>query len=101
MADDQAYPLRVAGEDFICFACKRGQRFIPREIRLNTGGMTLMGLDWLNKAADGAICERCGYVHSFLGENHQWGRATQKPARSEQSTRPGGKPRRSAGKRRE
>lgn len=72
MADHEAYGLRVAGEEFSCVACKQGTRFFQREIRLNTGGMTLLGLDWLNKAADGAVCERCGYVHSFLGDNHEW-----------------------------
>lgn len=72
MADDRPRGLRVAGEDFTCLACKQGQRFIQREIRLNTAGMSFMGLDWLNRAADGAVCERCGYVHSFLGDNHKW-----------------------------
>ncbi|MDN5853956.1 MAG: DNA-binding protein [Actinomycetia bacterium] len=72
MANYKTYGLRVAGEDFTCIACKHGKRFIQREIKLNTTGMSFMGLDWLNEAADGAVCERCGYVHSFLGNNHQW-----------------------------
>lgn len=70
--DQQAYGLRVVGENFSCLACKAGSRFYRREIRMNTAGMSLMGLDWLNRAADGAICERCGFVHSFMGDAHEW-----------------------------
>ena len=31
-----------------------------------------MDLDWLNKSAEGVICVRCGYVHTFRGQAHQW-----------------------------
>ena len=46
--------------------------FARREIKLTTTGMTFFDLDWLNKSGDGAICLRCGYVHTFLGDAHQW-----------------------------
>lgn len=31
-----------------------------------------MGLDWMNRSGDGAVCTTCGYVHVFLGDAHQW-----------------------------
>ena len=39
---------------------------------MTTTGMTFLDLDWLNKSADGAVCTRCGYVHTFLADAHQW-----------------------------
>jgi hypothetical protein len=56
---------------FVCHACS-GLLFARREIKLTTTGMTFFDLDWLNKSGDGAVCMRCGYVHTFLGEAHQW-----------------------------
>jgi predicted nucleic-acid-binding Zn-ribbon protein len=55
----------VAGRPFACQFCQ-GQEFTDREIKLNTTGLTFFDLDWLNKAAEGLICENCGYVHMFL-----------------------------------
>ncbi|NYI45171.1 putative nucleic-acid-binding Zn-ribbon protein [Nocardioides aromaticivorans] len=46
--------------------------FSQREIKMTTTGMTFMDLDWLNRSADGAICVRCGFVHTFMGDAHQW-----------------------------
>lgn len=99
MATYQTHGLRVAGADFTCIACRQGKRFIRREIKLNTTGMSLMGLDWLNQAADGAVCELCGYVHSFLGYNHEWVRTA--PADGGQSAPPRRRTRRSRGRPRE
>lgn len=31
-----------------------------------------MDLDWLNKSAEGVICIRCGFVHTFMGSPHQF-----------------------------
>lgn len=56
---------QVAGRDFSCQLCG-GQEFADREIKLNTTAMSFFDLDWLNKAAEGLICEACGYVHMFL-----------------------------------
>jgi hypothetical protein len=39
---------------------------------MTTTGMTFFDLDWLNKSADGVICLRCGYVHVFMGNAHQY-----------------------------
>ncbi len=49
---------------FTCLNCG-GSSFTEREIRMNTAGMTLIGLDWLNKAARGIVCDDCHFVHMF------------------------------------
>ena len=54
-----------------CHVCE-GLQFAQREIKMTTTGMTFFDLDWLNRSADGVICVRCGYVHTFLGDAHQW-----------------------------
>jgi hypothetical protein len=54
-----------------CQICK-GLLFASREIKMTTTGMTLFDLDWLNRSADGAICIRCGFVHAFMADAHQW-----------------------------
>lgn len=63
----------VAGEPLTCLACRRGTEFAQREVNMNTKGMSFLGLDWLNRSADGAVCLTCGYVHVFMGdEGHAW-----------------------------
>ncbi len=60
------------GQRFLaCLVCG-GLTFANREIKMNTTGMSFLDLDWLNKSADGAICVRCGFVHTFFGDAHQW-----------------------------
>lgn len=54
-----------------CHVCA-GLVFERREIKMTTTGMTFMDLDWLNKSAEGVICVRCGYVHTFMAQQHQW-----------------------------
>lgn len=54
-----------------CQVCS-GVDFERREIKMTTTGLTMMDLDWLNRSADGAICVRCGYVHTFMADAHQW-----------------------------
>lgn len=54
-----------------CLVCG-GQRFARREVKLNTTGMTFMDLDWANRSGDGAICESCGFVHTFLDGDLIW-----------------------------
>lgn len=54
-----------------CHACG-GLLFARREVKMTTTGMTFLELDWLNRSADGVICARCGYVHTFMGDAHQW-----------------------------
>ena len=54
-----------------CHVCG-GLRFARREIEMTTTGMTFLDLDWLNRSAEGVICLRCGYVHTFMGDAHQF-----------------------------
>jgi hypothetical protein len=54
-----------------CLVCG-GLFFAQREIKMTTTGMTFLDLDWLNRSAEGAICVRCGFVHTFMGDAHQW-----------------------------
>lgn len=53
-----------------CHVCS-GLVFARREIKMTTTGMTFMDLDWLNRSAEGVICVRCGFVHTFMGNAHQ------------------------------
>ena len=63
--------IRPSQSFLSCQVCS-GLLFAQREIKMTTTGMTFFDLDWLNKSADGAICLRCGFVHTFLGDAHQW-----------------------------
>ncbi len=63
--------IRPTQRFLACLVCG-GTSYAQREIKMNTTGMSFLDLDWLNKSADGAICLRCGYVHTFLGDAHQW-----------------------------
>jgi predicted nucleic-acid-binding Zn-ribbon protein len=54
-----------------CQVCQ-GLEFAQREIKMTTTGMTFFDLDWANKSADGVVCVRCGFVHTFMGEAHEW-----------------------------
>lgn len=56
---------QVVGTDMTCQFCGQTD-FTEREIKLNTTGLSLFDLDWLNKAAEGLVCSTCGYVHMFL-----------------------------------
>lgn len=63
--------VQVLGRPFICHVCGY-DRFIQREIQLQTPGMAFFDLDWLNQSADSAICNHCGYVHMFFKNAHTW-----------------------------
>ena len=54
-----------------CHVCG-GLLFARREIKMTTTGMTFLDLDWLNRSAEGVICLRCGFVHTFMGDAHQF-----------------------------
>ena len=64
--------VRVLGEPLTCVVCRTGTEFERREVQLNTKGLTFLGLDWLEKSGDAAMCLTCGYVHVFVGEAHEW-----------------------------
>ena len=61
----------VQGKRLLCLICS-SDTFAQREIKLNTTGMSFMGLDWANKSGVGAICRTCGFVHTFLDGSLEW-----------------------------
>ena len=64
--NDAYTEVHAAGRKLACLVC--GERaFDYREIKLNTSGMSFMGLDWANKSGTGVICAACGFVHTFAG----------------------------------
>ena len=73
VSDNAEVRLRT-GAALSCVVCG-GQRFARREVKLNTSGMSFMGLDWANRSGDGAVCRACGYVHTFLDGGLTWGPA--------------------------
>lgn len=63
--------VRPTQKFLACQVCS-GLAFARREIKMTTTGMTFLDLDWLNRSAEGVICVRCGFVHTFMGDAHQW-----------------------------
>jgi hypothetical protein len=59
----------VKDKQLHCLVCG-ADRFTEREVLLNTSGATFMGFDAFNKAAVGAVCTSCGFVHHFIGDEH-------------------------------
>jgi len=57
--------LGSARRPFNCLVCQ-GTLFLDREIKLNTTGLESFNLGWLNESATGLVCERCGYIHTFI-----------------------------------
>jgi len=62
----------IHGKRIICDHC-RNEKFWNKRTLMNTPGMTLMGLEFLNKAAETYICTECGHVTWFMlvGEDRQ------------------------------
>ena len=52
------------GHDLICPHCQN-DRFYERTSLLNTSGMSLLNLDWLNQSATNYICSNCGRIEWF------------------------------------
>jgi uncharacterized protein len=46
----------------------RGEVFERGEVQMNTAGMTLLNLDWMNRSGAALICVRCGLIHWFTKE---------------------------------
>lgn len=59
------------GQPFTCLVCE-GDLFYDRQIKLNTTGLELLGIEWANRSATGLICCECGYVHTFAAEVALW-----------------------------
>jgi predicted nucleic-acid-binding Zn-ribbon protein len=60
-------PMRVfvGNQQVHCPFC-RHHLFSRRDIKLNSTGMSLLGLDWTNKPATGLICAQCGRIELFF-----------------------------------
>ncbi|WP_121258815.1 zinc ribbon domain-containing protein [Nocardioides ferulae] len=65
----------VSGRRLACLVCGAGA-FARREVKMNTTGMSFLGLDWANRSAVAAVCRTCGYVHTFLGGDLEFRRPT-------------------------
>lgn len=53
--------FQAAGQIIHCPHCGR-DIFEQSRALLNTSGLTLLGLDWLNQSASILICHHCGYI---------------------------------------
>jgi predicted nucleic-acid-binding Zn-ribbon protein len=57
----------IGGSVLRCMHCGcRG--FFKRRVLLNTRGLTYLGLEWMNDAAQVLECANCGYLHWFSGD---------------------------------
>lgn len=63
----------VAGRQLSCLVCQ-STTFVHRTITLTTSGFANSGF---NKQGDAAVCQECGYVHTFLGAQITWTRLDQ------------------------
>jgi len=70
-----SYRYEVAGKIVTCSHCG-GQEFEEGSALLNTGGLTFLNLDWVNREASLLECVNCGKVEWF----------TREPARKRVST---------------
>jgi hypothetical protein len=61
----EAKSYEILGMGLKCQICGHDE-FHLRDAQLNTAGMSLMNLDWLNASARCFVCDRCGYIHWFL-----------------------------------
>ena len=64
MPKNEPKEYEIDGESFVCTHC-RHTMFQKGEALLNTAGMTLLGLDWANRAATTLMCDQCGLIHWF------------------------------------
>jgi hypothetical protein len=56
--------FRVGGRRIVCPIC-RHDKFDRRDMLMNTSGMTMMGLDWLNASACALVCRTCTRIELF------------------------------------
>ena len=57
-------PYSAAGVKIVCPHCKN-ETFNRQEALLNTRGLTLVELDWLNKSATALLCTNCSLIQWF------------------------------------
>ncbi|GAA5512596.1 hypothetical protein Dcar01_01312 [Deinococcus carri] len=61
----EPHAVTRAGKGLTCAHCQH-DLFHRGEAQLNTQGMTLLGLDWMNRSASYFACANCGHLHWFL-----------------------------------
>ena len=57
----------VVGRSLECLVCNH-TKFYRRSAQLNTSLATFFGFDWLNRSATCYVCERCRFIHWFMGD---------------------------------
>jgi uncharacterized protein len=57
--------FEAAGRVVRCSHCG-GEEFRSREAQLNTSGMTLLDVDWLNTSGTALVCMRCSLIQWFV-----------------------------------
>ena len=55
------------GRAITCSHCAEPM-FVKREAQLNTAGMTLLDLDWMNGSGTALVCTNCGLIQWFAKE---------------------------------
>jgi len=60
----EADKLVILGKEIKCPICE-GDKFRHRSVLLNSPGMSMLGLDWLNKEAATYTCSHCHYMMHF------------------------------------
>ena len=63
-ASAEGEKFQNGGRDIVCTQCGN-DRFRTKQVLLNTRGLTVLNLDWLNHGATALICMRCGLVQLF------------------------------------
>lgn len=58
------YCYEIESKPIICPHCN-GDVFDCGEAQLNTSGLTLLGLDFLNRSVYALVCNRCGRIEWF------------------------------------
>jgi hypothetical protein len=56
--------FEAGGTRILCAHCS-SDLFEPRQVLLNTRGLTFMRLDWLNRSATALVCAKCGRIQFF------------------------------------
>ena len=56
--------FRVGDIALTCPVCGHDE-FDRRSMLINTSGMTLMGMDWLNDSACALVCQKCKRIQLF------------------------------------
>ncbi len=56
--------FQAAEVPIVCPICGHDE-FNRRSMLMNTSGMTLLGMDWLNSSACALVCQRCSRIELF------------------------------------